>query len=182
MLTGEKTVLRPMEQEDMQLYSELFNSEEISKMVVGWGMPVSLSEQMNWFDKAKSDGRNRRFTVLDRHSGEKLGMASLSAIDWQCRKATLGIKLSDNCPKRQGYASDVLLTLIRFAFYEMNLNRLEASWITYNSASKGLYTKCGFTPEGIRRKAVYRSGEYHDLEVSGLLREDFDRMEKGGRA
>lgn len=176
MIYGTKIFLRPMESEDMEYYKEIFNSESISQMVVGWGFPISLSEQNTWFEKAKSDNRNRRFTIVDIDTNTVLGMISISSIDWQNRKATIGIKLRESCPKRKGYATDALTTLTKYAFYEMNLHRLEASWITYNEASKNLYKKCGWIIEGVRKEAIYRSGQYHDLEIAGMLREQFDEL------
>ena len=51
-------------------------------------------------------------------------------------------------------------------------------WFLYNTASKRLYEKCGWYEEGIKKKAIYRNGEYHDLAICGILKEEYLEAKK----
>ena len=65
------------------------------------------------------------------------------------------------------------MTLMEYAFNQLNLNRLDSEWFLYNTASKRLYEKCGWHEEGIKKQAVYRDGQYHDLAISGILKDEY---------
>ena len=68
--------------------------------------------------------------------------------------------------------------LLDYAFYELNLHRIEAEILEYNFASQKLMLAMGMTQEGRRRKCVFRSGMYHDVLVMGLLEEEWRQRQK----
>lgn len=181
VLCGKTIYLRSMEREDMEMYREMINDEGISKMVVGWSFPVSREEQISWFEHNFS-GPNKRFTICLLEDDRPVGLVTLSDIDMVNRSAFHGIKLHPSCPKRKGIGTDAVMTLMEYAFNQLNLHRLNGSWLSYNEASRDLYLKCGWQVEGIQRKAVFRDGEYYDLITSGILKSDYinlkDRLDK----
>ena len=63
--------------------------------------------------------------------------------------------------------------MIRHAFFNLNLHRIELDVLTTNIAAQKLYEKCGFVKEGIRRKAVYKNGAFVDMYIYAILREEF---------
>ncbi|WP_290762963.1 GNAT family protein [Fibrobacter sp. UBA4297] len=169
MLEGQNVYLRPMEREDMKVYQQMINSAYISDRVVGWSFPVSEAEQNKWFDAVAGDQRNRRFSICKKGSQEAIGMISLSAIDLHNRKATVGLKLSDNCKKGIGIGTDALRIMMKYAIDVVNLHRLEASWLEDNKASEKLYLKCGWKIEGTREAAIFRNGTYVNLVEAGFV-------------
>ena len=169
-IQGEKIYLRAMELSDMDVYQEMFNDESISQSVAGWSFPVSMFEQENWFQRSVMDAGNKRFSIVLKETDEVVGMLTLTDIDWQNRSAFHGIKLRSSCPKCQGIATDAVMTLMRYAFEEVNLNRLDGAWLAYNKASENLYLKCGWSVEGTKKDAVFRNGKYHDLNITGITK------------
>jgi len=66
---------------------------------------------------------------------------------------------------------------MKYAFEELQLNRLEGSIIEYNEASKKLYcNKCGWKIEGTKRKAVFKGNQYHDELIVAILREEYEEL------
>lgn len=62
---------------------------------------------------------------------------------------------------------------MRYAFEEVNLNRLDTSWIDYNKASEKLHEKCGWNKEGTKKEAIYRNGQYRDLKIAGITKKEY---------
>lgn len=171
-IKGKQIYLRAMEPEDMEMYREMINDSEVSRTVVGWSFPVSRKEQMDWYNRVVSDV-NKRFTICMLEDDKPVGMVTLTDIDLVNRSAFHGIKLHPACPKGKGVGTDAVMTLMEYAFNQLNLNRLDGEWFLYNKASKQLYEKCGWHEEGIKKQAVFRNGEYHDLAICGVLKEDY---------
>ncbi len=172
-INGRIVYLRPMESSDMEAYQVMLNDETISGEVVGWSFPVSRDEQNSWFHQACIDQRNRRFSIVMKETNLLVGMVALSSIDWHNRSATLGIKLLPSCPKQTGIGTDAVMTLEKYAFEQVNLNRLDGSWIEYNIPSERLFEKCGWHKEGEKKEAIFRNGQYHNLIIAGITKTDY---------
>jgi [ribosomal protein S5]-alanine N-acetyltransferase len=61
-------------------------------------------------------------------------------------------------------------------FDTRKIRRLQLTVVVGNLASKRVAEKCGFTREGIARKAVFLRGQNVDLEWFSLLREEAEQQ------
>lgn len=168
---GKFVKLRAMELEDCDMVREMFNDPEIEKLVIGWAFPVSKYAQEKWFEEHYND-KNLRFIIETEENGA-VGVATLTDIDWKNRMAYHGIKLSNTKNRRKGIGTDSVMAIMRYAFDELQLNRLNGSWFQENVASKNMYMKCGWKEEGIRKRYIYKSGRYWDLVETGILAEEY---------
>ena len=65
--------------------------------------------------------------------------------------------------------------IIRHAFDDLNLNRMEAFILTDNAASLALCRKVGFQQEGVLRQYAFKDGEYRDTVIMSILREEWKK-------
>jgi RimJ/RimL family protein N-acetyltransferase len=100
--------------------------------------------------------------------GELVGHLMLYGSDPKDRCGTVSIMIGPPF-QRHGFGHDALDILIRYAFTELGLHRLELSVNAFNTAGLLLYRKLGFVEEGRRRSAIYRDAEWHDHVLLGLL-------------
>ena len=89
------------------------------------------------------------------------------------RKASLGIMIGDKTCWDRGYGTDAILTILRFAFDEMNLHRVWLQVHDDNARAIACYKKCGFVEEGRLRHDRYRHGTYHDTIEMGILDHEY---------
>lgn len=171
-IVGKKVILRAIEEDDLELLRDMVNDSEIENLVVGWSIPVSKQAQKNWFDRSKNDHNNIRVIIEDKENGS-VGMANIVNIDWKNRVAFHGIKISSKASRGKGIGTDAVMAIMRYAFDELQLNRLDGAIIDYNIPSKKLYSKCGWKDEGVKRKYIYKNGKYHDLIILGILKEEY---------
>ena len=169
---GKKVILRAMELSDCEMIRGMFNDAQMENLVVGWAFPVSQYAQEKWLEKHYGDQSSFRFVIETEEDGA-VGIATLTDIDWKNRRATHGIKLSSKERRTKGIGTDAVMAIMRYAFDELGLHRLDGSWFETNAASIGLYKKCGWREEGVRREYVYKKGEFRDLTVVGILASDY---------
>ncbi|SCN21297.1 Spermidine N(1)-acetyltransferase [Clostridium sp. N3C] len=179
-IRGKFVTLRAIEKEDLELMREMLNDPEMESSVVGWSFPVSKYQQNQWYENHINDSNNQRFIIETPEDGA-VGLATLIEIDWKNRKANHGMKLVNRKYRTKGIGTDTVMAIMRYAFDELQLNRLDGSWFDSNIASQKLYTKCGWSVEGRRRQYIYKNGEYRDLIVVGILKEDYIRLVKENR-
>lgn len=72
----------------------------------------------------------------------------------------------------KGIMTETLNTVVNFAVYQLNINRLEANVSIENIASIKVLKKCGFIEEGIMRSRSYWKGKYHDMMILSLLKNE----------
>ncbi len=171
-IVGKLVTLRAMERSDCEMVKEMFNDPEIENLVVGWSFPVSSYAQERWFEVHYGDSLNLRFVIETPQDGA-VGIATLTGIDWKNRRASHGIKLAKRECRSRGIGTDTVMAVMRYAFDELGLNRLDGSWFEDNEPSKGMYTKCGWHVEGIRRQYVFKGGRFRDLAVTGILASEY---------
>lgn len=175
---GKFVKLRAVTLNDSELICEMFNDPELENLVVGWAFPVSLDSQKIWFEKNINDQKNLRFIIETPELGA-IGIATLTNIDWKNRCASHGIKLANRSNRTSGIGTDTLMAIMRYAFDELGLHRLESTRFKDNGPSSGLYAKCGWTEEGIKRSCVYKKGEWRDLTIISILDHEYrDFIEK----
>lgn len=169
---GKKVMLRAMEKTDLELVRQLFNDPDVEHNVVGWSFPLSSYQQEKWFEMHYSENNSFRF-IIETFEGETVGVATLVDIDWKNRRAEHGIKILKMENRHKGIGTDAVMAIMRYAFDELQLIRLDGAWFEDNVASKNMYMKCGWKEEGLRKKYIYKNGKYKDLYITGVLAEDY---------
>ena len=175
-LRGKKVILRAVEQEDCEMLRQLTNDPDYEKMIVGWSFPISKADQEQWFANCKNGLSRLRYTIVTEADGP-VGMIGLRDIDWKNGSASgLGMRIAKKDIRTRGLATDAWMTLMRYAFEELRLNRINGSALAYNAASLRVCQKVGFKVEGTQRQAVYKNGQYHDLIIMGCLKSDYEEL------
>ena len=175
-LKGKKVLLRAVEEEDLEMLRELTNSPDYEKMIVGWSFPISKKDQQEWFSNCHNSSDKLRYTIVTKDDGP-VGMIGLRDIDWKNGTATgLGMRIAKKEIRTRGLATDAWMTLMRYCFEELRLNRVNGSALDYNEISQHVCKKVGFKEEGRQRQAVYKNGKYHDLVLFGCLKSDYEEL------
>lgn len=174
ILKGKKVTLRAVEESDLELLQFMINDPEIERMTVKGNFPVSKYEQRKWFEAYGKSTSDLLRLIIETEKDGAVGMVTLGDFDWVNRVAHRSdIKMKTSIVTESGVALDALNTLLRYAFDELNLNRVEGRVIDYNEESIALQKLVGFEFEGVQRQAVYKNGSYHDVFLLSMLREDF---------
>src|SRR5215467_5627841 len=137
MIAGRFIRLRPIEPEDLSFMAKMTNDRDVAGMVAGWDFPVALHSQRSWLEESAGDRSAFRFTIVGAE-GEPIGMTGLFNIDWHSRHAIAPIKLYQPALRQKGTGTDVVKTLMAWAFYDVGLQKLQGSILDSNGASCGL--------------------------------------------
>lgn len=113
-----------------------------------------------------------RFYIFTYGSDKILGDIVLSDIKrGKVSSATIGVKI-DKENSAKGIAKECLLKVLEFAFYGLELYRLEANIMPTNINSIRLFEKIGFYREGISRGYFKTGGKWQDHLRYSLLKTD----------
>lgn len=117
---------------------------------------------------------NHFFSIRTLDDNRLLGDINLDVINnWGSRNSFVGIGINDREDWSKGYGTDAMKLILRFAFTELNLNRVTLTVFEYNPRAIRSYEKAGFRHEGRMRKALLRDGKRWDMLYMGILRTDW---------
>jgi RimJ/RimL family protein N-acetyltransferase len=170
MIQGERIVLRAIEREDLANYVEWFNDPAVLEYF-GPFAPLSMAEEEQWYERSRQDASTRDFAVV--FEGRHVGGCGFCNIDHRNAKAEVGLLIGVRELWDQGLGFDVLSTLVRYGFEQMNLHRISLRVFAANERAVHLYEKIGFRHEGRWRDAEFRHGRYHDMLWMSLLRDEW---------
>ncbi len=181
MWRGDKVELGPIEREYLPKYVEWLNDWEVNSFLAP-GVPASmnLEDETDWFERRRQDKNSMVFAILALPERQLIGNCGLHDLDWKNRKAVFGIFIGDKNYWSKGYGTDATRTLVRFAFQQLGLNRVQLEVYDFNPRAQRAYEKAGFRRDGILRQALYRDGKFHDIYLMSILREEWDASEPAG--
>jgi RimJ/RimL family protein N-acetyltransferase len=189
MLYGERVRLRRIEREDLPRFVAWLNDPELREHLTLFH-PLSLPLEERWFaDTLTAEPAAQPFSLEVRRAGASpggdewthVGGGGFHAVDWRNRAAELGIFIGEKAFWGGGYGTDAVRTLARWAFDELNLNRVWLKVFDSNPRAVRCYEKVGFRTEGRLRQHEFRAGRYRDVLVMGLLRGELGAGMGGAR-
>jgi RimJ/RimL family protein N-acetyltransferase len=142
----------------------------------GMVYPGSIEEHQGWFADMLKGEEMIPFSARRIEDDHLVGMLVIKDIFWQARHCSFFIGIGDPEVRGRGYGPDAVRVLLKYAFLEMNLNRVGLEVLNYNEQAIRAYKKVGFRHEGILRAYAFRDGVYYDMHIMGILRSEWEQI------
>lgn len=118
------------------------------------------------------------FAIRPLNEDRMIGLILLDGFDSAADSAWLAIGIGERDYRGRGFGTDAVQILVRFAFQELNLHRINLGVFECNPQAFHIYQKLGFKEEGRMRNWLNRFGRRWDLIYMGLLRPDWEAAQK----
>ena len=170
MLKGNRVLLRSVEKKDVNIFYEMWCDEEIRKYDGGYLVPPTKEYILENFNRFMN--LNKKYLSIINEKGVLIGYITYEEVRDFNSIYVMGITLGKDFWSR-GYGTDSINTLLKFLFMSKAAQRVELDVVDYNVRAIGCYKKCGFKEEGRKRKRYFSEGQYRDLVIMGILKEEF---------
>lgn len=176
-ILGKSIILRAIEEDDLTMLQQWASDPAIQGATGRIHFPSSKRFHAHWLETNGNADNHQRWIVQSMH-GEAIGLTSLINIDWRNRNAWHGILIGNANYHGAQFAADAIFATMRYAFEELQLERLDGSVIEYNDRSLKLYCSkiLGWEVEGKRRRYTFHKGRYWDQILIGITRERFEEV------
>ena len=167
LLEGKNVNLRMVEKEDLPLLQEWWNNPEFA----GIYNPLDSQQSKTDIEKQyeKLDAEKKAWFLILKKDGSKIGFLGMDVfgIWWQ-----IGYVLVPS-ERGKGYCTEAVQLAVDYLFMSKNIVRIQAGTLTENVASQRVLEKSGFQREGIIRKGLFSWGNWVDICLYGILREEW---------
>ncbi len=183
-IVTDRLVLRALAVTDAPEVARLAGRREIADTTISIPHPLSEAQARDWIAaRTTQDNADKEIAlaVTLKDGGRLIGSVALRQINREHAHAELGLWIGVEW-WGQGYATEATRAVLRFAFGQLDLNRVYAHHMVRNPASGRVLAKIGMKPEGLLRQCVRKWGVFEDVVILGILRSEWPGSDPSGPA
>ena len=173
-LTSSRLQLRWLDDRDVAELFAIFSNPQVMRYwsSAPWTDEAAGIQLIESVRRNFAAGSLYQWGVARRNDDAIIGTCTLANVDAPNRRAEIGFALRhDHWGK--GYMFEATSTLLRFAFEQLALHRMEADIDPRNEASIRLIQRLGFQREGYLRERWLVGEEINDTILYGLLQREW---------
>ncbi|AQR95697.1 MULTISPECIES: GNAT family N-acetyltransferase [Clostridium] len=178
-----KFILRPFRVYDIfDMYYNWASDKEVTKYLT-WEEHDSINKTkvvISIWKTAYQSLEYYNWAIEDKSTGSVIGSINLMNLDNFNENCEVGFCIGKEFWNK-GIMTEVLNTVLDFAFMEINFYRITARRHINNLASGMVLKKCNFVYEGILRKIVKNNlGVFVDCKYYSIIKPEYIELEKAG--
>lgn len=177
VFTGTFVRLSGFDPEEMsKAFPRWYRNSEYFRLLNSSGQPLQSSKAaLKWMEEevGEMSPASYFFSIRTLAEDKLIGELSLDVVNWPGGDAFVGLGIGETEYWSKGYGTDIMNVLLRFAFTELNLQRVTLSVFEYNPRAVRSYEKAGFRYEGRIRKVLNKEGKRWDVFYMGVLRDEW---------
>ena len=168
--------LRPYSNADVEELLPLIGAREVAATTLRIPHPYTEKDAREFLAMMVEGPHRIWLAIALRSDGRQIGGMGLT-VDARHQHAELGYWLG--VPYwGKGYATEAAREMMRYGFEDLHLHRTFASHFKDNLASGRVLQKLGMRYEGCQREHIQKWEQFIDLELYGMLRQDWDLQTK----
>lgn len=174
-ISTERLVLRQLDHHDAPAMMALFGDERVLRFLDY--PPVDTHQKavdmIDWLNREYEVKCEPQWGISLKDGGVLIGMCGLYGWEIRSRHIDLGYHLLP-AEWGRGYATEAARAMIRWAFENLDIHRIQADITEGNIASERVLIKCGFTVEGVWRESCWEHERFVNIKQFGLLRREYE--------
>lgn len=177
IIEGQRVRLTPPRSDHAASYQAWFSDGEVTRYLLR-RYPLFRDQEERAIESAADDPNRVLWSITLRggaDDGQLVGTTWLERIDWRNGEAKTATVIGERSAWGKGYAGEAMNLRTEYAFVDLGLRRLWSGVEMPNVNSQRALTKVGYRPCGVRRKHVLVNGEWIDVWMGELFREDWVR-------
>ena len=173
-LESERVILRQPRDADAPRILDMYGHIEVKRAF--FMTPIGSMEQAqeildNW-KRAYRNQEGLRWVIQFKDDSRAIGIIAFRKFYRENRRAEIGYIISEEV-RRQGILNETMHLALNYLYGQMGLKSVEAFTFADNIPSQNALKKIGFLQEGYMKHYQYFEGEYRDMMLFSLQREEF---------
>lgn len=178
----ETVYFRSFELEDAENIYKWMNDDRLLEMTVGLSRRICKQEAEDWIKNRMSHNPYQVYwAICSKENDRMIGYASLVNIHYINSCAETGAIMIGDPEYNDGAAwIEGVLWLMEYAFERLNLNRVYGESLVGHKMSNRIGKLMFFEEEGILRQAAFKNGRFYDLQLIGILKDEYFAHKQAG--
>lgn len=179
MIKGEKTVLRPLNDADIEV---------ICQWEAGQHIATRAFEQANKRLTVREEymslvnARTTRMFAIEAEDGVLIGDIGLVEINWRRSEAELVVRIGHRKYLGKGYGQDAISSLLDYMFSTTRLERVYLRVLANNLPAVKCFQKCGFKKNWVITRQIEKEQPPRKVFLMTIERDSQERETRSNRA
>ncbi|MBK6683237.1 MAG: GNAT family N-acetyltransferase [Deltaproteobacteria bacterium] len=172
---SERLRFRALEPDDAERMAELLNDPRVRRFLDHRVFPLTTAAERTFLEGLGAGTGPKTdviFGVTLPNDDALIGASGLHHIHPVSRMAEWGLLVEPD-HWGYGYGQEIGVRMLRYAFEDLNLNRVYLRVNVGHPAGVRAYEAAGFIKEGLLRQTTWLEGRYHDTFVMAALRDEW---------
>ena len=173
---GKSVRLRGVEPSDAETFFRWNFESEMGRALEFLWPPVSLAQVKAETEAQalkKLEGDAFKWMIEDA-AGAAVGAINTNECEPHNGTFSYGVNVAPE-HRGKGYAAEAVLLVLRYYFEELRYQKVTVGVDAFNESSIALHEKLGFAREGTLRRMKFTRGEYFDVHLYGMTREEWEK-------
>lgn len=162
-------LVRKFERNDIPNKVKWINDPQNNKYL-HYDIPLEIEKTEKWFDN--NINNSNRYDAIIEVDGIPCGTIGLINVDRKNHKAEYYIAMGETSLKRKGVSAQASELILKYAFFNLEINRVYLYTETENIPAQRLFEKLGFVKEGCIRQDLFSNGRFVDRFIYGICKSD----------
>lgn len=163
-------LVRKFERNDIPNKVKWINDPKNNKYL-HYDIPLEIEKTEKWFDN--NINNSNRYDAIIEVDGISCGTIGLINVDRKNHKAEYYIAMGETSLKRKGVSAQASELILKYAFFNLEINRVYLYTETENIPAQRLFEKLGFVKEGCIRQDLFSNGRFVDRFIYGICKSDY---------
>ena len=172
-----KTIsIRPLSIDDTRNIVKWRNLPSVKRFLYSQDK-LTPDSHIAYFESVVKAGKCAQFIIVLRKDEKEydIGTIFIKNLDVKNRNGEFGIFIGEEIGRGKGYSLLATNLILEYGFKELGLHRISLSVMEDNIAAIKTYRKAGFVQEGILREEYLREGEYINIVLMSILKEEWNK-------
>ena len=170
-IVSERLVLKTLDESNVgSAYLSWMNNDEVIKYLeIKHTQPKSITDLVNFVNGINSDDKTLLLGIFLKKNNLHIGNIKLGPINSHHNRADIGFIIGDKKYWGQGYSTEAIGALVKFAFNEIGLQKLTAGCYEGNIGSAKALLKAGFIQEATLNSHVILGDKRANVFIFGIV-------------
>ncbi len=162
-IVGKSIYLRILSSEDVgDNYVEWMRDEEVTRFLESRWKTYTLEDLKGYVKIINKSHTDFLFGIFLRENNEHIGNIKIGGINQKHHHGNVGIMIGDKNSWGKNYAKESIQLVTKYAFEELNLNKLIAGIYGNNIGCYKAFLKAGYNEAGRLKRHMFYKGEFVD--------------------
>lgn len=175
MIVGDRIYIRAYEEEDVALKVKWMNDPKVIQMLNS-PFPISKVATKKWLHNMYADSSRMEFIVCMKDTDEIIGYTGFRDVNYKNKNAESYTGIGNTDYWGKGLGKEIKVTVINYIFGVHDMNKIYTQVRVGHDRNLRLNESIGFVKEGVLRQHIYNRGQFKDVVVQGVLKEEFYKV------
>ena len=167
------TKLRPIQENELEMIMNWRMLPEITEYMYT-DPKLTIEDQQRWYRSLHERKDIIAFMIEVDHT--PCGILNITNIDYNNKRCSWGYYMAVKEKRSLKLAMTIEWNLYDYVFDVLGMNKLEGEIFSFNKNVLRIHQMCGSNIEGELREHIFKNGNYYDVTVTGILKEEWQKI------